>query len=142
MFHHGAGFAHRHFAGQKSRHLLHAWRITRCLLQSQRRIGGKSPFATLATIPPRPSQRNGAEPALKTPLVILADSAQSRMTIRTNRRGQVGFPLRRLLRRRPQQFLAVLLQPQLDVSQILVARDKKTANLLFQTIGQARRLDR
>src|SRR5512133_2342043 len=102
MLQHRAGFTHRHLAGQQRRHFLHPRRVARTFLQTQHRVGGKTPLAATLAISSAPPNRNGPKLALEAPLVAVADLAQGLLTYRTYRWRDIGFLLSRLLRGRAQ----------------------------------------
>jgi hypothetical protein len=61
-------------------HLLHQWRVARRLLQTQHRVGRKTPFAALFAVAPAPPHGDRPKPALKAPPVIARQTTQWLMT--------------------------------------------------------------
>ena len=99
MLQHGAGFGHRHLAGQQRRHLLHRRRSASSRFQTQGIVGGKTPrFAppAPATATPNPHR---PEPARIGSFLSGTEPVQFIAPNRANRRTPIGFLLRRFFQK-------------------------------------------
>jgi hypothetical protein len=108
MLQHGAGFAHRHFAGHQGCHLLHRRRGTACLLKAQRVVGGETPGLTSLTPATAAPDSYRPKTSLIRSLMPMGEPAQLMATHRADRWALAGFLLGSFCQQPPFQPLGLL----------------------------------